>query len=194
MTRDEIVRLLQTAAAFDNRTIADAAAHAWADSAERGRWTYHEASEAIKAHYTDCTDFVMPAHIAKRIKAARNDRAMREPVVAPDPVGQARVARMLSGAFQTTTDEQTPPWKQAITAAKRDAKARRERVLRYPDIAAKLTQPPLNLADPTMWNGYIPPRTLPGRDDEPYDKSNDSPVRQQLVAIAAEALQRGVPA
>jgi hypothetical protein len=34
----------------------------------------------------------------------------------------------------------------------------RERVLAYPDLAGRLTRPPLNFKRPEQWNGYVPPR------------------------------------
>jgi len=105
MTRDQIVRLLQIAAAYDNRTIADAAVHAWFDVAERGRWTYAEAADAIKVHYAESTDFIMPAHVTKRIRAIRHDQAMRNPTDPPDKTGQERLARMLAGAFKRIGDD-----------------------------------------------------------------------------------------
>jgi hypothetical protein len=105
VTRDDIVRLLQTAAAYDNRTIGEGPVRAWFDSAERGRWTYPEAVEAIKAHYAESTAFLMPAHVSQRIKATRQDAAMRNPIDPPDRAGQARLAELISGAFQTIPDD-----------------------------------------------------------------------------------------
>jgi hypothetical protein len=105
VTRDEIIKLLQIAAAYDNRTIADAATHAWADAAHRCRWTYPEAADAIKAHYAEATEFVMPAHVTRRIRAVRQDLAMRNPTDPPDKAGQDRLARMLAGAFKRVGDD-----------------------------------------------------------------------------------------
>lgn len=64
---------------------------------------------------------------------------------------------------------------------------RRARVLRYPDLAARLTQRPLEFTHPEKWNGFVPPKTVPTRDDW---KPNDSAVRAALVEICAEALRR----
>lgn len=118
---------------------------------------------------------------------------MRAPVVSPDPIGQAKITEATAGAFQTVDERPQKPWMKALADAKRETQERRKRVLAHPDLAAQLTQPPLALTDPVKWNGYIPPRTLPSGDGNPYDKVNDSPVRRQLVAIAAEALRREVP-
>jgi hypothetical protein len=80
MTPDQIVDLLTIATAYDRRTVGEGDVHAWLDSARRGRWTFDEAAEAVKAYYaTTIADrpFVMPSHITHLIKAERQDRAMR---------------------------------------------------------------------------------------------------------------------
>lgn len=62
-------------------------------------------------------------------------------------------------------------------------KLRRAMVLRHPDLAARLCEPPIGYREPWQWNGYIPPDTFTGN-------HNDSPQRAALVAIAAEAEAR----
>jgi len=95
-------------------------------------------------------------------------------------------------------------WRRAVTASKRECQARRTRVLAHPDLAQRLTEPPLRLVRPECWNGYIPPRTLPDNDrvhcgphgglrcrDRPHrTRVNKSPIRRQLVEIATEAIAR----
>lgn len=87
------------------------------------------------------------------------------------------------------TDNNT--WAEAIkqlqAAKAREIADRRELVLRYPDIAAKLTERPLRFSRPEAWNGYIPPKLTPDRDGY---RLNTSPFRAALVAICAEAEQR----
>lgn len=80
--------------------------------------------------------------------------------------------------------------------------ARRDRVLAYPDLAQRLTQPPIGLEDPTQWTGWIPPQTIPegvcGHECGRYHRCdrihagrrNDSLRRAALVEIAAEAWRR----
>jgi hypothetical protein len=190
LAKNDVIQLLQIAGSYDGRKASEAAIHAWSDAAGRVRWTYDEAAEAIKAHYADSTDFIMPAHVTKRIKATRQDRAMREPVTPPDPTGQAKIAKAITGVFQVVDDEPVKPWIKLLADSKRETQERRKRILSYPDLAEKLMQPPLSLTDPAKWNGYISPKTLPSSDGNPYDEVNDSPVRRQLVAIATEALKR----
>jgi hypothetical protein len=84
---------------------------------------------------------------------------------------------------------------------------RRERVLRYPDLAKRLTERPVGYARPDQWNGFVPPATVNAGSYEevlhavsgrPNGKGrracgqagNDSPRRAALVAVAAEAWRR----
>lgn len=105
MTRDEIIQVLQAAGAYDNRRAAAATVASWTEAAHRGRWTLDEALEAVHAHYAERTDWLMPGHITERIKATRQDAAMREPIEQPDPVGQARLAELTAEAFHAIDDE-----------------------------------------------------------------------------------------
>jgi hypothetical protein len=59
----------------------------------------------------------------------------------------------------------------------------RAMVLAHPDLAERLTQPPLSYQRPEQWNGFVPPDTFNGQ-------HNDSPRRAALVAIVAEAESR----
>jgi hypothetical protein len=96
-------------------------------------------------------------------------------------------------------------WQEARARSKQESSARQARVLAHPDLARRLTDPPLKLSDPGRWSGWIPPKTLAeeackscdGGDPRPAcrgwphrSRLNDSPVRRQLVEIAAEAMRR----
>jgi len=59
----------------------------------------------------------------------------------------------------------------------------REAVLAHPDLAERLTQPPLGYAQPSQWNGFVPPELF-------NNQINDSPRRAALVAVVDEALAR----
>ncbi len=59
----------------------------------------------------------------------------------------------------------------------------REAVLSYPDLAERLTQPPLGYVQPSQWTGFVPPELF-------NNQINDSPRRAALVAIVDEALSR----
>jgi hypothetical protein len=75
VTEDEIRRLYALAMAYDNRRLSEANITAWWEQADRNRWTYDEAREAIHAHHCDSTEFLMPAHITARIKQRRRQPA-----------------------------------------------------------------------------------------------------------------------
>lgn len=63
------------------------------------------------------------------------------------------------------------------------ADARRALVLKYPDLAQKLTEQPINCQRPEQWSGGIPPEMW-------REMPNDSPIRPAVLAILAEAERR----
>lgn len=79
--------------------------------------------------------------------------------------------------------------KQARAQGAAENARRRALVLKHPDLAAKLTEPPLRHTLPEHWTGYIPP----AHDPETYGGGqplNTSPARAALVALVAEAERR----
>lgn len=87
----------------------------------------------------------------------------------------------------------------------KESAQRRARVLSYPDLARRLTEPPLDFRRPEDWNGWIPPHALetdacdrcradPGkggcRRRGHTARINTSVRRAALVEISAEALRR----
>jgi hypothetical protein len=73
--------------------------------------------------------------------------------------------------------------KQHMAAGRVECARRRGLVLRYPDLAAKLTEPPLRFTTPEHWNGYIPPSTW-------NQAINTAPCRTALLALVEEAEKR----
>lgn len=73
MSQDEVIDLLSIITAYDKRSTGQGEIHAWADAAQRGRWTFADAAEAVKAHYAESTQWLMPGHVSDRIKAQRRD-------------------------------------------------------------------------------------------------------------------------
>lgn len=63
---------------------------------------------------------------------------------------------------------------------------RRAAVLRWPDLAARLTEPPISHATPDAWTGYIPPATFNGG-------PNTHPARRALIDLTTEAEHRARP-
>lgn len=74
--------------------------------------------------------------------------------------------------------------KHHMTEARRAAAHRRGLVLRYPDLAAKLTERPIGFSEPEKWNGFIPPAT------DCTGAMNTARCRPALLALVAEAEQR----
>lgn len=96
MTDDDVVDLLSAITAYDNRNAGPANILAWAKASELGRWTLPEALDAVHAHFSESTDFLMPAHITTRVKATRQDRALRQQQAALEaaPTNPAVAARI----------------------------------------------------------------------------------------------------
>jgi hypothetical protein len=100
MTTDDVVDLLSAITAYDNRNASPANVLAWAKAAELGRWTLPEALDAVHAHFAESTAFLMPAHITTRIKATRQDRALRREQAAleaapVDPAAADKIQRVI---------------------------------------------------------------------------------------------------
>lgn len=79
--------------------------------------------------------------------------------------------------------------KQAQATSRAENARRRALVLKHPDLAARLCEPPLRHTTPEHWTGYIPPAydaiALSGA--QPI---NTSPARAALVALLTEAEAR----
>lgn len=77
------------------------------------------------------------------------------------------------------------PCIEAARAAARQTADQHKLITRYPDIRAKLCDPPLDYAKPEQWHGYIPPAYDAERVDGVVPL-NDSPRRAALLEEAAE--------
>lgn len=83
MTPEEVIDLLTTAAAYDRRKVGEADVLAW--HAAVGDLDYLDSQNAVIGHYTESTEWLMPAHVRKRVKAIRAARVALTPVPAPPP-------------------------------------------------------------------------------------------------------------
>lgn len=84
---------------------------------------------------------------------------------------------------------ETRPWIIAARTARQQSVEQVKLIARYPDVRAKLCDPPLSYASPEQWHGYIPP----AYDAEHIDgvtPLNTSPVRTALLALLEEAAER----
>lgn len=59
----------------------------------------------------------------------------------------------------------------------------RRGVLGHPDLAKKLTEPPIGYERPEQWNGFVPPELW-------REQHNDSARREALVELVTEAARR----
>lgn len=71
MSPDEVLTLLQVAQSYDSRNIDRLMQLAWLDAARRQRWALDAAEHAIRAHYAESTERIMPGHITARVRAMR---------------------------------------------------------------------------------------------------------------------------
>lgn len=67
--------------------------------------------------------------------------------------------------------------------------AQRALLLRHPDIADWLREPPLKLSTPANWSGYLPGAWLP-EDQYGNVRPNPSPIRAQILAALMAAAAR----
>jgi hypothetical protein len=73
MTPGEVARLLAAAAMFDYRKVEKADAQAW--HFVLGDLEFDDAMQALRCHYAESTERLMPAHVRQGVRAIRNERA-----------------------------------------------------------------------------------------------------------------------
>ena len=110
MTPAAAADLLALAAAFDRRTIGKADAVAWADALHD--LAPADCAEAIRAHFRDSTDYLMPAHVRQGVKRIRADRirSANSAIFEPDDANPDDVAAYLAAIRdrrQAVADGQT---------------------------------------------------------------------------------------
>ena len=72
MNTDEIIDLLTLMASYDRRKVGEADVPAW--DAAVGDLPYDDCRTAVIAHYRETADWIMPAHVRRRVLAIRNER------------------------------------------------------------------------------------------------------------------------
>lgn len=196
MTLDEIADLLEFCAGYDHRRLDDDRAE---DEAEKwhlalGRLELEDAKAAVVDYYTTQSERIRPAHIYNRCRPPASRHPSSTPV--PPRVDVAEGVTMV-GAERG---------RQLAAEARAANQARRERVLRYPDLARRLCEEPLGYKFPEQWNGFVAPADCqdetpeslrspngfpnPGWTMTGRTRRNDSPRRAALVDICAEAMRR----
>jgi hypothetical protein len=96
VNREDVVKLLAIASAFDNRKPNEAQAIAWAEVLDG--LDPRDCVEAIKGHYKESKEYLMPAHIVARARMMMLDRRDRQTaeehlaIMAQSPVEGQRLA------------------------------------------------------------------------------------------------------
>jgi hypothetical protein len=72
MNAEETSRLLARCASYDRRKIGEADVLAWLQVL--GDLRFADCDAAVIGHYTDSTDWIMPAHVRRRVLEIRNQR------------------------------------------------------------------------------------------------------------------------
>lgn len=75
MTKNQVVDLIKLIRSYDNRNLDEAAVTAWAEQAIISGWEADEAFAAVREHFRDSTDWLMPGHINQILRARRRQPA-----------------------------------------------------------------------------------------------------------------------
>jgi hypothetical protein len=115
MTNETAAQLLAVASAFDNRIVEMTKVQAWATAL--AGLNPDDCVEAIKAHYRESPEYLMPAHIVSRVRQMMTDRRNREttqalaieaPLAGPESYGLQDVRRELQGITTEIPKEDWP--------------------------------------------------------------------------------------
>lgn len=95
MTREEVFDLLTYMAARDRRTVGKADVAAWFEDA--GDLDYADAREAVRIHFRESTEWLVPAHIRRLVKSIRERRLANSDLAIPaaDPADEATYRQAL---------------------------------------------------------------------------------------------------
>lgn len=81
MKKSEVHKLLTIASAFDNRRPTDEQLEAWFSVI--GHLDYSDAEIAVRNHFRDSTDWMLPAHIVHGVASIQAARAWEPPELTP---------------------------------------------------------------------------------------------------------------
>jgi hypothetical protein len=117
----ETARLLALCASYDRRKVGEADVLAW--HRVLGDLPFADCEQAVIGHYTDSTDWIMPAHVRQRVETARRQRVFDAGIPAPPPElldDPAAYGAALRAAATAIADGQDPDAAmQAVTATTR---------------------------------------------------------------------------
>jgi hypothetical protein len=107
MTPEETSAVLATAALYDNRKVDSRTVIMWHRAI--GDLLYQDCENAVVAHYTETTDWLMPAHVRTRVKAIRRTRLEHEIIPAPSAEPGPYQAELRTRIREIADDMQVPP-------------------------------------------------------------------------------------
>ncbi|WP_350269337.1 hypothetical protein AAFP32_12140 [Brevibacterium sp. CBA3109] len=100
MKLSEAGELLALISAYDNRNFNKETTAAWYDLL--GPFTLAEAKQAVKKHYAENPDWLMPSHVRSAIKADRKARLAKLGPINPNRADMTDVATELTTARELT--------------------------------------------------------------------------------------------
>ncbi|MEQ7847740.1 hypothetical protein [Nocardioides kribbensis] len=102
MNPQEAAALLGVAASFDNRKPDPDAATAWSVALRDVRFV--DARDAVVAHYSRTSDWLMPAHVIHGVKAIRRNRLLEHPPITPPDLEEAETRAWMRAMTQRIAD------------------------------------------------------------------------------------------
>jgi len=113
MTPGDAAKLLALAAAFDRRTVGEADAMAWASTLDDLR--LEDCIDAVKNHYRESTEWIMPSHVRAGVRAIHRERIayvrQHDPHAVPDADPDdvpAYLAAIREGRYRPASVEAVP--------------------------------------------------------------------------------------
>lgn len=111
MTRDEVIDLLSLMASYDRRTAGEVDIDAWGLAV--GDLPFADARDAVIGHYRESADWIMPAHVRRRVDAVRAARlaaAGNLEELIPEDLADRPIeyTQRLQQLTEATRDEHTP--------------------------------------------------------------------------------------
>lgn len=128
MNAEEAGRVLAKCASYDRRKTSDADTIAWFQVL--GDLAYDDCIAAIIAHYGDTSDWIMPAHIRRRVMEVRNRRLQTTEIPPPpvelldDPAAYSAALHAAAVAIADGRDPEAAMRVIARTAARPELEAR----------------------------------------------------------------------
>lgn len=103
MKKSEVLKLLTIASAFDNRRPTDEQVDAW--FAVIGDLDYLDAERAVREHFRESTEWMLPAHVVAGVRWIEAQRAWSVPALTDDEARLCAVAGVPAEEFVERRDD-----------------------------------------------------------------------------------------